>query len=263
MKKCEFCGSEHDGSYGSGRFCCAVCARKYSNTYVTKEGRKNQIKALNDKAMREMQAEMRRLKSKNFKKDEHGNWVYKRPKTYKNLEDYINTKLGFMHPVHLGNIGEVAAIKLFLQYDIPVYKPITDFGIDLVVYINNEFKKIQIKSSTRHSNDESAVMFNLASQTYKIKNGKVISKAKTYSADMIDYFILYDAIYDELFIFPNITGNDKKSSVILRYNPTKNGQTEGIKYAKDYLLEKYLQLCTEGINPDNIIDVVDKNTEDE
>ena len=80
---------------------------------------------------------------------------------------------------------------------------------------------------------------------------------------MIDYFILYDAIYDELFIFPNIAGNDKKSSVILRYNPTKNGQTEGIKYAKDYLLEKYLQLCTEGINPDNIIDVVDKNTEDE
>ena len=28
--KCEFCGKEHDGSYGSGRFCCQSCASKYS-----------------------------------------------------------------------------------------------------------------------------------------------------------------------------------------------------------------------------------------
>lgn len=27
---CENCSVEHDGSYGSGRFCCAVCARGYS-----------------------------------------------------------------------------------------------------------------------------------------------------------------------------------------------------------------------------------------
>jgi DNA-directed RNA polymerase subunit RPC12/RpoP len=28
MKKCERCGKEHDGSYGSGRFCCLSCANK-------------------------------------------------------------------------------------------------------------------------------------------------------------------------------------------------------------------------------------------
>lgn len=28
--KCENCGKEHDGSYGSGRFCCKECARSYS-----------------------------------------------------------------------------------------------------------------------------------------------------------------------------------------------------------------------------------------
>lgn len=29
-RKCETCGKEHDGSYGSGRFCCQSCARKAS-----------------------------------------------------------------------------------------------------------------------------------------------------------------------------------------------------------------------------------------
>lgn len=28
--KCETCGNDHDGSYGSGRFCTAHCARKFS-----------------------------------------------------------------------------------------------------------------------------------------------------------------------------------------------------------------------------------------
>ena len=27
---CENCGKEHDGSYGSGRFCCKECARSFS-----------------------------------------------------------------------------------------------------------------------------------------------------------------------------------------------------------------------------------------
>lgn len=30
MLVCEYCKSEHDGSYGSGRFCCNKCARAYS-----------------------------------------------------------------------------------------------------------------------------------------------------------------------------------------------------------------------------------------
>lgn len=30
MKICEYCSKEHDGSYGSGRFCCDKCARGFS-----------------------------------------------------------------------------------------------------------------------------------------------------------------------------------------------------------------------------------------
>ena len=28
---CENCGKEHDGSYGSGRFCCKSCAISFTN----------------------------------------------------------------------------------------------------------------------------------------------------------------------------------------------------------------------------------------
>lgn len=30
QKKCEVCGKQHDGSYGSGRFCGRKCARSFS-----------------------------------------------------------------------------------------------------------------------------------------------------------------------------------------------------------------------------------------
>ena len=36
MKNCENCKNEHDGSYGSGRFCSIKCSRGFS----TKEKRK-------------------------------------------------------------------------------------------------------------------------------------------------------------------------------------------------------------------------------
>ena len=35
--KCEACGKEHNGSYGSGRFCCQSCARSFSTKNNRKE----------------------------------------------------------------------------------------------------------------------------------------------------------------------------------------------------------------------------------
>ena len=39
MKKCENCGKEHDGSYGSGRFCSDHCRRVYSGKRVNINGK--------------------------------------------------------------------------------------------------------------------------------------------------------------------------------------------------------------------------------
>ncbi len=37
MKNCEKCQKEHDGSYASGRFCSALCARSFSTSEKRKE----------------------------------------------------------------------------------------------------------------------------------------------------------------------------------------------------------------------------------
>lgn len=37
---CEYCGKEHDGNYGSGRFCSAHCARLYSKNFLDSKSKK-------------------------------------------------------------------------------------------------------------------------------------------------------------------------------------------------------------------------------
>ena len=46
MKKCENCGLEHQGDYGSGRFCNNKCARSYST--------KNKRKLINEKVSKKL-----------------------------------------------------------------------------------------------------------------------------------------------------------------------------------------------------------------
>lgn len=46
MKNCENCGIEHDGKYGSGRFCSSKCSRGFSGkkSSGSKKPRKSTIK---------------------------------------------------------------------------------------------------------------------------------------------------------------------------------------------------------------------------
>lgn len=44
MKSCERCGKEHDGLYGSGRFCSESCSRKRNHSEEDKKRRSDAIK---------------------------------------------------------------------------------------------------------------------------------------------------------------------------------------------------------------------------
>lgn len=44
MKLCEYCGKEHVGTYGSGRFCGVKCARGFSTKAKRKEINKRLVK---------------------------------------------------------------------------------------------------------------------------------------------------------------------------------------------------------------------------
>lgn len=47
--KCETCGKNHDGSYGSGRFCCQACARSFATSKNRKEINQKVSKSLKGK----------------------------------------------------------------------------------------------------------------------------------------------------------------------------------------------------------------------
>lgn len=62
MKNCERCGKEHDGSYGSGRFCSQTCAfgRKLSLEERIERGKKIQV-ALKEVGKRKIQRSRRHV----------------------------------------------------------------------------------------------------------------------------------------------------------------------------------------------------------
>lgn len=45
--KCEFCGCEHAGTYGSGRFCNNICSRRYSSLIHNEERKKHISESIN------------------------------------------------------------------------------------------------------------------------------------------------------------------------------------------------------------------------
>lgn len=51
LKKCEHCGKMHDGSFGSGRFCCSDCAKKYSLSFS--KGKKPEDKSTKEEKVEE------------------------------------------------------------------------------------------------------------------------------------------------------------------------------------------------------------------
>lgn len=175
----------------------------------------------------------------------------KNKKSKEGIQSYIEKKIGFLNPVNLGNIGEHATIKALLSFDIPMFVPVTDKGVDLIAYFNGKLQKIQIKTTCTHQPDDGYILFNLSNIRYKIKHGQVINKRYIYSTDDIDYFILYDANFDELYIVKN---DGLRSTILLRFDKPLNNQTKNIHYASDYRLIDFLHNIDEGINPDLIID---------
>ena len=114
----------------------------------------------------------------------------------------------------LGNIGELKAALDFAKFGIPIYFPFGD----------NE--SAEVKSTT--TNNGSFVTFSLKSSM----RGYV----HYYTKEEVDYFALYDAIADKLYLMPFTP----KQNISLRFKKPKNNQKAGILFASDYLIENVL-----------------------
>ena len=141
-----------------------------------------------------------------------------------------------MNSKRLGNITEMQAMLGFMQLGYNVLTPYGDCErYDFVADVNGKFIKIQVKSS-KLSEDETKFSFSTTSTHYV--DGKCVHHS--YSKEDIDYFA---TIYDnQVYLIPVEDCSSRSQS--LRLISTKNGQTRGIKWAKDYKLEEVIkELC--------------------
>lgn len=248
IKYCEKCGIIHDGKYGSGRFCSEECARSFSASHVTKEGRQKQIEALTNP----------NNKNKEKKKK-------KKDKKKKLIEAYNDLNYNKMNTVtksiYKGKIGEFSTIKKFLENNIPVYLPVVDDGVDMIVNINNEFKTVQVKSSSHLSGiKQSQTTFKLTKNKRNIHKGSYTQKSEKYS-DEIDYFALYDLNFDDVYLLKN-EDIENKSSITIRHFKPSGTQTIDGNYDIELQIDRVLELEKNGINPSDIIEVEYKEIDD-
>ena len=113
-----------------------------------------------------------------------------------------------------------------------VSKPLVQSSrYDFIVDIKHKLYKIQVKTA---SLKEDAYIEFATSTSHTNTQGTI---NLTYSADDVDFFAtMYEG---ECYLIPqNICG---KRNQRLRLIPTKNGQTKGITFAKDYHLKDIIE----------------------
>ena len=131
-----------------------------------------------------------------------------------------------------GNITELETMLAFIKLGYNVLTPYGDCErYDFVVDVKGKFIRVQVKTSQTEDNGASFIFSGRSSHR---KNGSIIHHQ--YTADEIDYFAT--SFNNKCYLVPvNECGANKR----LRLLPTKNGQTRGISWAKNYELEEVVK----------------------
>ena len=131
----------------------------------------------------------------------------------------------------IGNITEVESILAFLKLGFNVLQPYGDCErYDFVVDVDGTFYKIQCKTASTDNNGES-IRFNCRS-SHRV-NGKCVNEK--YTSKEIDFFCT--TWNGKCYLIPQSECFSQKQ---LRIIESKNGQNDGICFAKDYEIEKVL-----------------------
>lgn len=145
----------------------------------------------------------------------------------------ITEKSDLMLSSHfIGEITEQQVAVEFLKQGISISKPLVQSSrYDFIADINGKLYKIQVKTGT--FKEDSYLEFATSTSHTNTKGTINIS----YSADDVDFFA---TIYEnQCYLIPyNLCG---KRTQRLRFVPTKNGQTKGILFAKDFKLEDIIK----------------------
>ena len=132
----------------------------------------------------------------------------------------------------IGEITEQQVAIEFLKLGYLISKPLVQSSrYDFIVDINHKLYKVQVKTGTLK--EESYIEFATSSSHTNTKGTINLS----YSADDVDFFAtMYDG---ECYLIPHEVCAKRMQR--LRIAPTKNGQTKGITFAKDYHLKDVIE----------------------
>lgn len=132
----------------------------------------------------------------------------------------------------IGEITEQQVVVEFLKLGILVSKPLVQSSrYDFIVDINHNLYKIQAKTG---SYKEDAYLEFATSTSHTNTKGTLNLH---YSEDDVDFFAtMYEG---QCYLIPyHLCG---KRSQRIRFIPTKNGQTTGVLFAKDFHLENIVK----------------------
>lgn len=132
----------------------------------------------------------------------------------------------------IGEITEQQVVLEFLKLGILVSKPLVQSSrYDFVADINNNLYKIQVKTGTFKENS----YLEFATSTSHTNTQGTLNIS--YSANDVDFFAtMYE---DQCYLIPyELCG---KRTQRIRFVPTKNNQTTGVLFAKDFRLEDVIK----------------------
>lgn len=132
----------------------------------------------------------------------------------------------------IGEITEQQVALEFLKQGILISKPLVQSSrYDFIVDINHHLYKIQVKTGT--FKEDSYLEF-ATSTSHTNTQGTV---NMSYNAQDVDFFAtMYQG---QCYLIPfNLCG---KRAQRIRFVPTKNGQTKGILFAKDFKFEDIIK----------------------
>lgn len=135
-----------------------------------------------------------------------------------------------------GNLTELQCLTAFTELGYTVSIPYGDCAkYDFIADINNKLYRIQCKTSS----EQDVGVYKFATRSTQV--GTTSTNVRTYTEEDIDFFATI--IDGKCYLVPITEVSGKQKT--LRFIPPKNGQKEGIAYAKDYELVSQLEKLKE------------------
>ena len=129
--------------------------------------------------------------------------------------------------------GDFAELKVACDLRRRGYLVLIPFGeeapYDIVIDRDGRLERVQVKYSDRHG--RAALEIQCYSQT--IVKGRLTSRTH-YTAEVIDWLAVYDVETDKCFYVPAEELGAGRSKISLRFEPARNGQRAGIRFAEAY-----------------------------